>query len=369
MNGKGRLILTIITIFFLIALGPTFFNAMAQAGDDSKVTVTETKYTTITTTLITGTRTLATTITHTYTDYVTRTSTITYIETITRTTTVTGTITLTTTATVTPGPNIVIDSLTAAQPEYRPGQYVVLRIGFKNIGDKGDVKVCYGVHAPYLHDRWITKCKDLGYMGSEDTKYVTDGDTVFATCEIGGCSNMISVKVLTVNNKPPLTSSAKSIWVNVKIDEEITLDWTGPGVSQIITGLRKNEVRSYSILIRVGGVTPLFGRTYRIELTVKRLDGGLFDWDQTVDLLLNHAEGPFDEGGLCYPNEPIRIGVNKGFKKFELTWVNIDGTISVAYPGIIQSDFQRVGYTAEAGFRFPWDSDFYRISKICVWES
>jgi len=40
----------------------------------------------------------------------------------------------------------------------------MLKIGFRNAGDLGNVRVCYVVNAPYLGDGWITKCVDLGYM-------------------------------------------------------------------------------------------------------------------------------------------------------------------------------------------------------------
>jgi len=358
VNNKMRLALTILAIGLIVASSLASL-AASQTIATRTITETATKYTTTTMTITTGTRTLTRAITHTRTEYTTKTRTVTYTVTETMEATRTRTTTVTTTITARPGPDIRITSLKSMQLSYRPGEYIRLKIGFRNVGDPGNVRVCYGVNTPYLGDRWVTKCVDLGYMRSGETKYATDENTVFATCMVGGCVSNARVKLLYVNDRPPLDSSEKDIEVRVTIDERIKLDWTGPAMDYVTEGLRKGEARSYLISIISG---PSGGTTV-VELTVKRLDGGWLDWDEKADLRISRY-------GKCPQNEePLIFFVKKGWKKFELTMVKIDGTIKVEDPPIVQTEFERVRYTAGQGFKLPWDSTWYVISKVCIWQS
>lgn len=64
--------------------------------------------------------------------------------------------------------------------------------------------------------------------------------------------------------------------------------------------------------------------------------------------------------------EPLRIGTDKGWKKFEITIVaQYGGSVTVIYPDINQSNEQRVQYVASMGFKPPWDNSFQTISKVC----
>jgi hypothetical protein len=327
----------------------------------STITSTVTSFTTITSNTVTSVTTFTTTryTTGTMTTDVTRTYTY------TRTVTITVTRTATTTTTIT-GPDVRMESLSSERQSYRPGEYIGLIMVFKNVGEAGYVNICYQINAQYLDDRWITRCRDLGFMNSGEERTIRDDNTVYAQCIVGGCTNqIIKARLSSVNNNPPIDPSERSTSVNVIIDDTITLEWTGPDTDYIIKDLRKNEVRSYHVYL-VRGVPPV-GSEILIELTIKRLDGGFWDWDEKVDVLLNHYQTAFDPGGLCNPdNEPLRIGTNKGWKRFEITMVKVDGAVIIVHPKITQTDFQRVQYIAEQGLKWPpWDNSFSIISKAC----
>ena len=352
MNDKMRSALTILAIGLIIA---SSFVSLAASQSIATRTITETttKYTTTTTTIMTGTKTLTTTITHTHTEYITRTltRTITLTKTKWETEIRITTSTVTTTTMAKPGPNIRISSVKATRSDYRPGEYIELQIGFKNIGDPGNVVVCYLLNTLYLGERWITRCATLGYMESGETKYITENTNIFATCAAGhvsgelGCKMPIYIRLYNVNGNPPSSPSEKSVEINVRIDDEIALDLDE---DYIIKGLRKGEARSYDIYLLIAG-----GIVRNVELTVKRLDGGFFDWDEEADLLLNHYEETGDTGRLCYPNEPLRIYVKQGWKKFEVIWVRTE-------------DFSRDEDIINKGFKAPWDHGWNLVYKICV---
>jgi len=342
------------------------------------ITVTSTLISTVTVYTTVTSNTVTSVTTFTTTRYTTGTKTVDVTRTYTSTQTVTTTVTRTTTTTITiTGPAVRIKSLSTEKQSYRPGEYIGLIIVFENVGGAGYVNVCYQITAEYLGDRWITRCIDLGFMNSGEERTIRDDNTVYAQCLESttltdnppiGCTNKISVRLSSVNNNPPIYPSQKSIIVNVIIDDVIILPL---GESYIIKDLRKNEVRTYHVYLSSLGA-PLLGPIILIQLTIKRLDGGIFDWDEKVDVILNHYETVFDRGGFCDPLpeppniQPLRIGTNKGWKKFEITIIS-RSSIIVLYPSITQTGFRRVQYIAENGFKLPWDNSFETISKVCCY--
>ena len=133
----------------------------------------------------------------------------------------------------------------------------------------------------------------------------------------------------------------------------------------IIRGLKKGEVRSYRVVIPISiDNKPLFKYTY-MELTVKRLDGGIFDWDAETDVKLER----YQYVGCGRYAEPVYFETQKGWKKFEIIVVSglddSSGYICVLYPHGIETN-HRVQYICEYGFKLPWDHDWSYLSKICV---
>jgi len=339
-------------------------------------TATTTDYRTVTQTLTTTRYTTSTsadtsTVTRTYTRQTTvapkvtttvdrRSTTTTYVPTTTYTTTTT-----TSTTTTTVGPDIRITSLSTDKTAYRPGEPITVIMVLKNFGTaSSNGKICYKLRAEYQSD-WYPfnpRCREVGRINPGESKTITDSDydPPIYGWHGGDGSLWIRARLEKVDDKAISKPDETSTSVSIQVDGIPTLQWVGEGMTYTITGLRVNEVRSYRIKIIISGFGVTEKATY-VELSIRRLWGGLADWDEKVDVQLYHY-------GISSPGyEPIRFLVNKGWKNFEITIVhglNDDKRVySDNLPGI-QS--HRIKYTAGYGWKAPWDNSFCNFSTSYV---
>ncbi|HDJ89315.1 MAG TPA: hypothetical protein ENG40_01305 [Thermoprotei archaeon] len=272
---------------------------------------------------------------------------------------------------VQPEVDIRITYIETDKSVYRPGEFITLKIYLKNFGTKtakGNIE--YRIKAEY-HAGWYPaypKRVNVGPIPPGGTAVIEDkGYDGMLYGWYGGDGKLsIVVRLESVDGKK--VDEEKWTSVDIYIDDEITLDWSGKGINYIIRNLKKGEVRSYIVKIEYTFANTI-EYTY-MELTIKRLDGGILDWDAETDILLNREEASFDAGGLCYKGTvPVRFGTQKGWKKFEIIVVSglddSSGYICVLYPHGIETN-HRVQYICEYGFKLPWDHDWSYLSKICV---
>ena len=221
------------------------------------------------------------------------------------------------------GPDVRITNLTTGKATYRPGENITVIMEIKNSGSASSQgRIWYKLKAEYHLAFGKRRFVNVGVIGPGETKKITESDyepPIYGWYGDNGVLR-ISAQIVQVDDQsidPPIEASTE-VKIHVE-NKDVTLAMSGARANYTIEDLKMDEVRSYRVKIEYSLVDS--SKVTWMELTIRRVSGGLLDWDEKVDVKIEHWHNIID--GTCDPfYEPVRFVVDGVFKRFDVTVVH-----------------------------------------------